>query len=85
MSVWYVFTGMGAQWPGMGKDLLQLSIFKQTIDRLAAILKPLGLDLHHILTSPDPTLLSDGPTKTFVATIAMQVHEVNCKLAVIHR
>jgi acyl transferase domain-containing protein len=35
--VWFAFTGMGSQWPGMGKSLLKLSIFAAAIQFVNSI------------------------------------------------
>lgn len=44
-NVVFVFTGQGAQWPTMGRDLLRNNVtFKETIQRLDAHLKTLGAD-----------------------------------------
>ena len=73
MNVWYVFDGMGAQWPGMGKDLMTMAVFRQTIERLADTVRPLGVDLVHLLTSTDPTVFDGGPMKALLSSVAMQV------------
>lgn len=38
----FVFTGQGAQWHSMGKDLLNFPIFKQSVQRGEAYIKSLG-------------------------------------------
>lgn len=48
--VWYVFSGMGSQWPAMAKDLMQIEIFRKSIQKSAEILKPYFPDLMDILT-----------------------------------
>ncbi|KAL0931325.1 polyketide synthase [Colletotrichum truncatum] len=40
--VGFVFTGQGAQWPGMGIELLARPVFRDSVTRSAAILKSLG-------------------------------------------
>lgn len=72
--VWFVFSGMGTQWPGMGKDLLKLKSFAKSIKYSEEILKPYGIDLMHILTKPE----SESTNKreiisSFVAIAAIQV------------
>ncbi|KAI8423475.1 hypothetical protein MSG28_012596 [Choristoneura fumiferana] len=48
--VWFVFAGMGSQWSGMARTLMQLPIFAASIARLAAALRPLNFDLIYVLT-----------------------------------
>lgn len=32
--IWFVYSGMGSQWPGMGADLMKIPIFAQSVERL---------------------------------------------------
>ncbi|CAG9833288.1 unnamed protein product [Diabrotica balteata] len=57
--VWFVYTGMGSQWNRMGKDLLNIPVFKNTMDRCAKVLAPYGIDLIDIITSEDPSVFDD--------------------------
>jgi fatty acid synthase len=43
--VWFVFTGMGSVWPGMGKSLLKLPIFATAIEKCHRAPEPHGVDL----------------------------------------
>lgn len=49
--VWYVFSGMGTQWSGMAKDLMNLEVFAKSIHRSAEVLKPFGMDLVSLVTN----------------------------------
>lgn len=31
--LWFVFSGMGSQWPGMGADLMRIPTFAAAIER----------------------------------------------------
>lgn len=63
---------MGSQWNGMGKDLLQIPVFAETVDRCDSVLRPKGIDIRHILTSDDPSLFDDI-VNAFVGIITVQV------------
>ncbi|XP_069699383.1 fatty acid synthase-like [Periplaneta americana] len=56
--VWLVFSGLGSQWPCMGRSLLQLPTFTAAVDRCRAALQPHGVDVLDILTSEDPGTFS---------------------------
>lgn len=71
--IWYVFSGMGSQWNGMGKQLLSIPLFAESIRKCEAILKPKGVDLINILTNEDPTLF-DNILNSFVGIAAIQVY-----------
>ncbi|KAG6462008.1 hypothetical protein O3G_MSEX013000 [Manduca sexta] len=70
--VWFVFSGMGSQWPGMARTLMRLPVFAASIRRSAAALKPHGIDLVHALTDAPDTAFDDVVT-SFVSIAAVQV------------
>uniref|UniRef100_A0A6P7GNP1 Fatty acid synthase n=1 Tax=Diabrotica virgifera virgifera TaxID=50390 RepID=A0A6P7GNP1_DIAVI len=57
--IWFVYTGMGSQWNKMGKDLLNIPVFKNTMNRCAKALEPYGVDLINIITSEDPSVFDN--------------------------
>lgn len=63
---------MGSQWNGMGKGLLNIPIFSETVDKCDAVLRPKGLDIRHILTTDDPTIF-ENIVHAFVGIITVQV------------
>ncbi|XP_063240366.1 fatty acid synthase isoform X2 [Bacillus rossius redtenbacheri] len=70
--VWFVFSGMGSQWAGMGKDLMQLEVFEKGIRKCAEVLKPEGIDLIDILVNGTEATF-DNIVYTFVSIAAVQV------------
>nr|AGR49310.1 fatty acid synthase [Agrotis ipsilon] len=70
--VWFVFSGMGSQWPGMAKTLMQLPAFAASINRSAAALRPHKLDLINIITDA-PAAAFDDVINSFVSIAAVQV------------
>ncbi|XP_048487531.1 fatty acid synthase isoform X3 [Plutella xylostella] len=70
--IWFVFSGMGSQWAGMGKELLSLPAFAASIKRSAAALAPHGLKLEEILTTA-PEEVFDDVLICFVSIAAVQV------------
>ncbi|KAJ8679083.1 hypothetical protein QAD02_014870 [Eretmocerus hayati] len=73
--VWFVFSGMGSQWPGMGESLMRLPIFAQAIKKCEAALKPHGVDIVKIITSKDKKIF-DNILNSFVGIAAVQVLDV---------
>lgn len=79
--VWYVFSGMGTQWPGMAKDLMRIKIFRESIKKSEEILKPYVPDLMDILNNELRSDISLKPSENtnrkiipaFVSIAAMQV------------
>ncbi|CAH0584002.1 unnamed protein product [Chrysodeixis includens] len=70
--VWFVFSGMGSQWPGMAKTLMQLPAFAASVNRSAAALRPHNIDLINIITDA-PATAFDDVINSFVSIAAVQV------------
>ncbi|XP_063548100.1 fatty acid synthase-like [Cydia strobilella] len=70
--LWFVYSGMGSQWAGMGTQLMRLPIFAAAIERCRRVLEPRGIDIIHIITSPDKTIY-DNILHSFVGIAAVQI------------
>lgn len=70
--VWFVYSGMGSQWAGMGKGLLRLPEFAATIERLQPVLEPEGIDLIDTITTDDANLF-ENIIYSFISIAAIQV------------
>ncbi|XP_050431818.1 fatty acid synthase-like [Adelges cooleyi] len=71
--VWFVFGGMGSQWPGMASDLMEIPRFAASVNRCDKFLKPIGFDIVDILTNPDPEVLKSKPVVSFLAIATMHI------------
>lgn len=67
-----VFTGMGTQWAGMGRSLMHLPDFKESILRSDAALKDTGLVVSRLLSEADDAMFEDT-VHAFVGLAAIQV------------
>ncbi|XP_052738834.1 fatty acid synthase-like [Bicyclus anynana] len=70
--LWFVYSGMGSQWAGMGAQLMRIPIFAAAIEKCRHVLEPKGLDIVHIITSPDKTIF-DNILNSFVGIAAIQI------------
>ncbi|CAB3220026.1 unnamed protein product [Arctia plantaginis] len=70
--LWFVYSGMGSQWAGMGTQLMRIPIFVAAIERCRQALKPTGLDIVEIITSPDETIFNNI-LHSFVGIAAVQI------------
>uniref|UniRef100_A0A3P8WFV6 Fatty acid synthase n=1 Tax=Cynoglossus semilaevis TaxID=244447 RepID=A0A3P8WFV6_CYNSE len=70
--LWYVCTGMGAQWAGMGHTLMQLDVFRESILRSDAALKDTGLVVSKLLMEADDVTFEET-VHAFVGIAAIQI------------
>ena len=68
---------MGAQWSGMGRDLMKLKLFRHSIVRSAVILAKYDIDLFQLILSSKSSDL-DQPVNSFVGIAAIQIALVDC-------
>ena len=71
-----VLTGMGTQWAGMGRSLMQLPDFRESILRSDAALKDTGLVVSHLLMEADDATFEDT-VHAFVGLAAIQVEYIH--------
>ncbi|XP_043469513.1 fatty acid synthase-like [Leptopilina heterotoma] len=71
-EIWYMFSGMGSQWVGMGEALLEISVFAEAIKKCDRVLKPRGIDIVRIITEKDPQMF-DNIINAFVGIAAIQI------------
>uniref|UniRef100_A0A8C6P2E4 Fatty acid synthase n=1 Tax=Nothobranchius furzeri TaxID=105023 RepID=A0A8C6P2E4_NOTFU len=70
--LWYICSGMGTQWAGMGRSLMQLPYFKDSILRSDAALKDTGLTVSSLLLEADDATFEDT-IHAFVGLAAIQI------------
>ncbi|XP_012270411.1 fatty acid synthase [Orussus abietinus] len=70
--IWFIFSGMGSQWAGMGRDLFRLETFQRSIRRCAEALKPVGIDLISLINDSEEETFHNV-LNSFVSIAAIQV------------
>ncbi|XP_065215656.1 fatty acid synthase-like [Planococcus citri] len=79
--VWFVFSGMGCQWPAMAKSLMTIPIFSESIRKSHQILQLKQIDLIRIITDDDPKIF-DNILNSLVGIAAIQVALVDILQAI---
>ncbi|NXA99354.1 FAS synthase, partial [Cnemophilus loriae] len=69
--LWYICSGMGTQWKGMGLSLMKLDLFRQSILRSDEALKNTGLKVSDLLLQADENTFDDT-VHAFVGLAAIQ-------------
>ncbi|CAF0706992.1 unnamed protein product [Brachionus calyciflorus] len=75
--IWFVFSGMGTQWEGMGRDMMNIEIFRKSMEKSNEILKPYGMDLIEIILSRNSTSY-ERTLNSFVGIASIQIALVDC-------
>ncbi|XP_075224694.1 fatty acid synthase-like [Lycorma delicatula] len=71
-QVWFIYSGMGSQWAGMGRELMVLEPFEKAIRKCADALRPEGVDLIEIIMKGDESTYSNI-LNCFIGIAAVQV------------
>uniref|UniRef100_A0A8C2AGU2 Fatty acid synthase n=1 Tax=Cyprinus carpio TaxID=7962 RepID=A0A8C2AGU2_CYPCA len=74
--LWYICSGMGTQWAGMGRSLMQLPEFRESIQRSDVALKDIGLCVSRLLMDADESTFEDT-VHAFVGLAAIQVAQID--------
>ncbi|NWU85061.1 FAS synthase, partial [Onychorhynchus coronatus] len=69
--LWFICSGMGTQWKGMGLSLMKLDLFRQSILRSDEALKNTGLKVSDLLLQADENTFDDT-VHAFVGLAAIQ-------------
>ncbi|XP_063385145.1 fatty acid synthase-like [Cydia fagiglandana] len=70
--LWFVYSGMGSQWAGMGAELMRFPTFAAAIEKCRRVLEPKGIDILRIICDPDKTIY-DNILHSFVGIAAVQI------------
>lgn len=82
--IWFIYSGMGSQWATMGKQLLRIPVFAESICKSHRILQMKGVNLLRIITTDDATVF-DSVLNSYVGIVAIEVwkkysQQVLCQL-----
>ncbi|XP_025265005.1 fatty acid synthase-like [Camponotus floridanus] len=70
--VWFLFSGMNTQWPGMGRELLDIETCQRSLQRCADVLKEHNVDLMNIIINGTDETYENVMVAT-VSIVAIQI------------
>lgn len=74
--LWYICSGMGTQWKGMGLSLMRLDLFRESILRSDEALKETGLKVSDLLLNADENTFNET-VNAFVGLAAIQIAQID--------
>ncbi|XP_007434239.1 fatty acid synthase [Python bivittatus] len=74
--LWYICSGMGTQWKGMGLSLMKLDLVRQSILRSDEALKDTGLKVSDLLLNADENTFNET-VNAFVGLAAIQIAQID--------
>jgi len=70
--IWFVFCGMGAQWSGMGRDLLKIEVCKRSLQRCTDVLISYNIDIIDMIINSTNEMY-DNVTNCMILIVAIQI------------
>lgn len=75
--LWFVCSGMGTQWTGMGEKLMKIPHFKHSVVNSSKYLKEYGLNLEKLITESNEDTYKNT-INSFVGLASIQVALIDC-------
>ena len=72
---------MGSQWSGMGRTMIELEIFRQSIHESSDVLQQFGINLYKIIMFGDENVY-DKPLNSFIGITAIQVWPCDLQITI---
>ncbi|KAH7959339.1 hypothetical protein HPB49_010464 [Dermacentor silvarum] len=77
--LWFIFTGLGCQWRGMARQMMEFDVFARSLNKSHQVLSQFSIDLIREVTSEN---YSDAMSSVFASITAIQVALVDVLFAV---
>lgn len=71
--IWFVYAGMGSQWPGMAQKLMAIKVFDDSLRKCSNALKEFGKDVYAMLQNSDPAQYQNNTLNCMLAITAIQI------------
>ncbi|KJH41745.1 acyl transferase domain protein [Dictyocaulus viviparus] len=71
--IYFIYSGMGSQWPGMGQKLMMIPIFDESLRASSKTLEEFGVDVYGMLCNSDPAQYQNNTLNCMLAITAIQI------------
>ncbi|KAK6765329.1 hypothetical protein RB195_025310 [Necator americanus] len=71
--IYFIYSGMGSQWPGMAQNLMMIPIFDESLRASSKTLEEFGLDVYGMLCNSDPAQYQNNTLNCMLAITAIQI------------
>uniref|UniRef100_A0A915D6Q3 Fatty acid synthase n=1 Tax=Ditylenchus dipsaci TaxID=166011 RepID=A0A915D6Q3_9BILA len=71
--IYFVYSGMGSQWPGMAQKLMAIPIFNDSLKACSKTLDEFGLDVYGMLKNSDPAQYKNNTLNCMLAITSIQI------------
>ncbi|WKY15735.1 hypothetical protein Q1695_000877 [Nippostrongylus brasiliensis] len=71
--IYFIYSGMGSQWPGMGQNLMVIPVFDESLRASSKTLEEFGLDVYGMLCNSDPAQYQNNTLNCMLAITAIQI------------
>jgi fatty acid synthase, animal type len=78
--IWFVYSGMGSQWAGMGQKLMAIPLFDKSLRESSETLREFGLDVYGMLQNSDPEQYQKNTLNCMLAITSIQASDIQMKL-----
>ncbi|GMT36007.1 hypothetical protein PFISCL1PPCAC_27304 [Pristionchus fissidentatus] len=71
--IYYIYSGMGSQWPGMAQKLMVIPAFDNSLKESSKCLEEYGIDVYGMLCNSDAAQYQGNPLNCILAIAAIQI------------
>ncbi|KAJ1364192.1 hypothetical protein KIN20_024223 [Parelaphostrongylus tenuis] len=71
--IYFIYSGMGSQWPGMGQNLMMIPVFDESLRASSKTLEDFGVDVYGMLCKADPAQYQNNTLNCMLAITAIQI------------
>uniref|UniRef100_A0A0N4ZTR7 Fatty acid synthase n=1 Tax=Parastrongyloides trichosuri TaxID=131310 RepID=A0A0N4ZTR7_PARTI len=71
--IWFVYSGMGSQWPGMAQGLMSIPLVNESLKASSKCLERFGMDVYGMLCNSDPAQYQNNTLNCMLAISSIQI------------